>query len=42
MALSTHTAVDLRSEGPQDGLLKLNITGRLDSTTTGKIWLRAT
>jgi phospholipid/cholesterol/gamma-HCH transport system permease protein len=42
MALSTHTAVDLRSEGPQDGLLKLNITGRLDSTTTGTIWRRAT
>src|SRR5688572_27315072 len=42
MALPAHTAVDLRSERPQDGLLKLNITGRLDSTTTGTIWRRAT
>ena len=42
MALPAQTAVDLRSEGPQDGVLKLTITGRLDSTTTGKIWRRAT
>src|SRR6266508_6543257 len=41
MALLAHTAVDLRSEGPQDGVLKLIITGRLDSTTTGRIWRRA-
>src|SRR6266508_3979944 len=42
MALPAHTAVDLRSEGPQNGVLKLTISGRLDSTTTGRIWRRAT
>jgi phospholipid/cholesterol/gamma-HCH transport system permease protein len=42
MALSAHTAVDLRLERPQDGVLKLNIAGRLDSATTGTIWRRAT
>jgi phospholipid/cholesterol/gamma-HCH transport system permease protein len=42
MALPAHTAVDLRSEGPQGGVLKLTITGHLDSTTTGRIWRRAT
>jgi phospholipid/cholesterol/gamma-HCH transport system permease protein len=40
MALPAYTAVDLRLERPQDGVLKLNITGRLDSTTTGTIWRR--
>jgi phospholipid/cholesterol/gamma-HCH transport system permease protein len=42
MALPAHTAVDLRSEGPQDGVLRLTITGRLDATTTGSLWRRAT
>src|ERR671923_1727856 len=42
MALSSHTAVDLRSEGPRDGVVKLTISGRLDSATTGTIWRRAT
>lgn len=42
MALSSHTGVDLRSEGPRDGVFKLTIAGRLDSNTTGGIWRRAT
>jgi phospholipid/cholesterol/gamma-HCH transport system permease protein len=42
MALSTQTPVDLRSEKTRDGVIKLIITGRLDSTTTGTIWRRAT
>ena len=41
MASSPHTDVDLRSEGPSDGVLKLIIAGRLDSSTTGGIWRRA-
>ena len=41
MASSPHTGVDLRSEGPRDGVLKLIIAGRLDSSTTGGIWRRA-
>jgi phospholipid/cholesterol/gamma-HCH transport system permease protein len=42
MALSSHTGVELRSEGPRDGVFKLAIAGRLDSNTTGGIWRRAT
>ena len=42
MAVSIQTAVDLRSEKSRDGVIKLIITGRLDSTTTGTIWRRAT
>ena len=42
MVVSTHTAVDLRSERTPDGVIKLIITGRLDSMTTGTIWRRAT
>ena len=41
MASSAHTGVDLRSEGPRDGVLKLVIAGRLDSSTTGGIWRHA-
>lgn len=42
MATTNQTSADLRSEGPHDGLFKLIIAGRLDSTTTGGIWTRAT
>ena len=42
MAIESQTTVDLRTEGPQGGQLRLVITGRLDSTTTGSIWRRAT
>jgi len=42
MASSSQTAIDLRSEGPRDGLLRLIFTGRLDSSTTGTVWRRAT
>lgn len=42
MAPAAHTTVDLRSETSRDGVIKLIITGRLDSTTTGRIWRRAT
>jgi phospholipid/cholesterol/gamma-HCH transport system permease protein len=42
MVVSSQTAVDLRSEKTRDGVIKLIITGRLDSTTTGTIWRRAT
>jgi phospholipid/cholesterol/gamma-HCH transport system permease protein len=38
MASTTQASVDLRSEGPRDGLFKLIIAGRLDSTTTGRVW----
>src|ERR1051325_154974 len=41
MAAASHSAVDFRSEGPQNGTLKLIIAGRLDAETTGKIWRRA-
>jgi len=41
MALISQNAIDLRSEGPRDGLLKLIFTGRLDSITTGAVWRRA-
>lgn len=42
MATTNQTSADLRSEGPHNGLFKLIIAGRLDSTTTGGIWTRAT
>lgn len=42
MTKQAHSAVELRSEGPQDGTFKLAIAGRLDSSTTGGIWRRAT
>src|SRR5258705_12692730 len=41
MATSPHIGVELRSDGPRDGVLKLIIAGRLDSSTTGGIWRRA-
>jgi phospholipid/cholesterol/gamma-HCH transport system permease protein len=31
-------SVDLRLDGPRDGLFKLIFAGRLDSTTTGTVW----
>ena len=42
MATTSQTSIDLRSEGPNNGSFKLIIAGRLDSTTTGVIWSRAT
>jgi phospholipid/cholesterol/gamma-HCH transport system permease protein len=42
MALPSQIATDLRVEGPRDGLLKLILTGRLDSATTGTVWRRTT
>jgi len=42
MATTSQTSIDLRSEGPHNGSFKLIIAGRLDSTTTGDIWSRAT
>jgi phospholipid/cholesterol/gamma-HCH transport system permease protein len=38
MAATPETSVELRTEGPRDGLLKLIFTGRLDSGTTGAVW----
>lgn len=40
-ATISSTSVDLRSEGPRDGLVKLLFAGRLDSLTTGTVWRRA-
>ncbi len=42
MANPPHTGVELRTEGPRDGVFKLAIAGRLDSSTTGGIWRQAT
>ncbi|HEY7714222.1 MAG TPA: MlaE family lipid ABC transporter permease subunit [Candidatus Binatia bacterium] len=42
MALPSQIGTDLRVEGPRDGLLKLILTGRLDSATTGTVWRRTT
>jgi phospholipid/cholesterol/gamma-HCH transport system permease protein len=39
---SAQPGVELRTEGPRDGSFKLTIAGRLDSTTAGGIWRRAT
>jgi phospholipid/cholesterol/gamma-HCH transport system permease protein len=41
MASSSPTSVDLRSEEPRPGLLKLIFAGQLDASTTGTIWRRA-
>jgi len=41
MASSSPTSVDLRSEEPSPGLLKLIFAGQLDASTTGTIWRRA-
>jgi phospholipid/cholesterol/gamma-HCH transport system permease protein len=42
MASSSQPGVELRTEGPRDGSFKLTIAGRLDSSTTGLVWRRAT
>jgi phospholipid/cholesterol/gamma-HCH transport system permease protein len=42
MVSFTHSAVDFRSEGPRNGALKIVFAGRLDSSTTGGVWRRAT
>ena len=42
MASSAQPGVELRTEGPRDGSFKLTIAGRLDSSTTGLVWRRAT
>ena len=42
MASSTHNSLELRSEGARDGTFKLIFAGRLDSSTTGGVWRRAT
>jgi phospholipid/cholesterol/gamma-HCH transport system permease protein len=41
MAVSAST-IELRTQGTRDGALALSLEGRLDSTTTGKIWRKAT
>ena len=42
MELPVHSAVALRTEGPRDGVLTIVVSGRLDSSSTGKIWRQAT
>lgn len=42
MASTQPTAVEMRSQTHGDGTLELIITGRLDSTTTGRLWRQAT
>jgi len=42
MASTPQGSVSLRAEGPRDGLFKLVLSGRLDSTTTGQVWSGAT
>ena len=41
MAATSHTSVDLRTEAPRDGSLRLIFTGQLDAATTGTVWRRA-
>ena len=41
MASISQTLVELRSEGPRDGLLRLVFSGQLDAATTGTVWRRA-
>ena len=41
MASTSQTTVDLRTEGPRDGSLRLIFTGQLDASTTGMVWRRA-
>jgi phospholipid/cholesterol/gamma-HCH transport system permease protein len=41
MAATSQTSVDLRTEAPRDGSLRLIFTGQLDAATTGTVWLRA-
>jgi phospholipid/cholesterol/gamma-HCH transport system permease protein len=42
MAAISHPGIDMRAEGPREGVFKLTLAGRLDSNTTGGIWRRAT
>lgn len=42
MALRSQNLVELRSEAPRDGSIKLAFVGRLDSMTTGGAWRQAT
>jgi len=42
MASSIDKSILFRSEGPRDGAFKLVFAGRLDSSTTGGVWRRAT
>lgn len=41
MASTSQTSVDLRTEAPRDGSLRLIFTGQLDAATTGTVWRRA-
>ena len=41
MAATSQTSVDLRTEGPRNGSLRLIFTGQLDAATTGTVWRRA-
>jgi phospholipid/cholesterol/gamma-HCH transport system permease protein len=41
MAATSQTSVDLRTEAPRDGSLRLIFTGQLDAATTGTVWRRA-
>ena len=40
--MASSSSIDLRAEAPRNGLLKLIFTGRLDTSTTGTVWRRAT
>ena len=42
MAKQSHSGVELRTEGPRDGVFKVALAGRLDSSTTGSVWRQAT
>ncbi|HEY7216824.1 MAG TPA: MlaE family lipid ABC transporter permease subunit [Candidatus Binatia bacterium] len=42
MAPVSHPDIEMRAEGPRDGVFKLTLAGRLDSNTTGGIWRQAT
>jgi phospholipid/cholesterol/gamma-HCH transport system permease protein len=42
MKSDPHPLVDIRVEGPRDGVFKVVISGRLDAASTGKIWRQAT
>ena len=42
MAKQSHSGVELRTEGPRDGVFKVALAGRLDSSTTGGVWRQAT
>ncbi|MGE5216896.1 MAG: MlaE family lipid ABC transporter permease subunit [Chloroflexota bacterium] len=41
MAKQSHRGVELRMDGPRDGVFKLALAGRLDSSTTGVVWRQA-